>query len=104
MAPALGQAFHADSFKEITASLALVGGDQDRIVPPASNIRRYASFLPTAEVTMIEGAGHYSLLDDCIPKAADDVPLLCAELPGVNRDAIHARIVDLARNFFSAKL
>jgi len=104
MAPALGQAFHSDSFNEITASLALVGGDQDRIVPPGSNIRRYASYLPMAQVTMIEGAGHYSLLDDCIPEAINRAPLLCAELPGVKRDTVHAQVVELALRFFSANL
>lgn len=101
LAPALGEAFHAGSFEDVTAALALAGGDQDKIVPPASNIRRYASLLPKAHLTMIDGAGHYSLLDECVPGA---VPLLCDELPGVSRAAIHARVIELARGFFAETL
>jgi len=104
LAPALGEAFHDGSFDEVSASVALAAGEQDSIVPLATNARRYASLLPKAELTLIEGAGHYSMLDDCVPDVVEHVPLLCKELPGTDRDALHARVVELARTFFASKL
>jgi predicted dienelactone hydrolase len=101
IAPALGEAFDPGSLAAIPIPVALIGGDADATVPPATNIKRIASFLPAARLTMLPGASHYTFMDPCLPAAP---PFLCADGPGVDRAAIQATTIDRARTFFAEAL
>jgi predicted dienelactone hydrolase len=104
IAPALGEAFAPASFADITIPLWLVGGTADVTVPPGTNIKRIAGFLPKAGLTMMPGATHYTFLDICVPAVADHLPSLCKDNPGVDRGAVHAQTIALARAFFAKAL
>jgi predicted dienelactone hydrolase len=99
-APSLGEAFDANSFAEVHIPIALVAGTADVIAPVKTNIARTAVFLPAASVTMLPGAGHYTFVDVCVPAMVESAALVCKDGPGVDRAAIHARTLALARRFF----
>ncbi|MBV8682719.1 MAG: hypothetical protein JO111_07585, partial [Caulobacteraceae bacterium] len=104
IAPALGEAFAADSFADVHIPVAMLAGAQDQAAPPATNILRIARFIPAAQVTLVPGAGHYTFLDVCTPQGASALPLLCVDRPGVDRAAVHVLAVDEARAFFAREL
>jgi predicted dienelactone hydrolase len=104
IAPALGEAFAADSFADVHIPVALLAGAQDQAAPVATNILRIAGFIPAAQVTLIPGAGHYTFLDVCTPAGATVLPQLCGDGPGVDRAAVHAQAVETARAFFDREL
>jgi len=104
IAPAVGEAFDATSFREVRVPVALLGGSADVTVPVATNIARVAHFLPAATVTMLPGVSHYTFLDTCVPSADDTRRAYCVDNPGVDRDAVHLRTVDQVRAFFDGAL
>lgn len=104
LAPALGQAFTADSLASITVPVALLGGDQDVTVPVDSNIRFLAGHIPGARMQLYPGAGHYSFLGLCRPALVNDLALFCREGPGVDRAALHRHSIEVAQRFFAETL
>jgi predicted dienelactone hydrolase len=104
VAPALGEAFAADSFTEVQVPVALLAGEADEIAPLGTNIRRFARFMPAAQVTLVPGAGHYTFLDVCSPAGTTELGELCQDRPGVDRAAVHALALDKARTFFAVTL
>ncbi|WP_240161092.1 alpha/beta hydrolase [Burkholderia sp. Ax-1719] len=104
IAPALGEAFDADAFKSVSIPVALLAGTADITVPPDTNVRRIAGFLPQASLTMVPGASHYTFLDTCLPVAAERLARICKDGPGVDRDAVHALAASEALAFFNRHL
>lgn len=104
IAPALGEAFDAHSFDDVSIPVSLVAGENDTIAPVDTNIHRIAGLLPQAVVTMLPGASHNTFLDTCLPAAAERLAMICSDHPGVDRDAIHARTAAQAVEFFSGSL
>ncbi|MBB3260704.1 putative dienelactone hydrolase [Paraburkholderia bannensis] len=104
IAPALGEAFDADAFKAVSIPVALLAGTADITVPPDTNVRRIAGFLPQASLTMVPGASHYTFLDVCLPGAAVRLARICKDGPGVDRDAVHALTANEALAFFDRYL
>lgn len=104
MAPALGEAFTASSFTEVTIPITLVAGTADPIAPVGTNIRRIGDLMPHASVMLVPGAAHYTFTDDCLSGIADQRPVLCKDPAGVDRDAVHAQTVTRALDFFAATL
>nr|WP_259295229.1 alpha/beta hydrolase [Paraburkholderia sp. DHOC27] len=104
IAPALGEAFDATSFAEVDIPVLLAAGTQDPVAPVATNIQRIAGLLPRAQVNMAPGAVHYTFMDDCLPRAADHLAMLCKDPEGVNRDAVHAQTIAWALGFFTTAL
>lgn len=103
IAPALGEAFDADSFADVHIPVALLAGDADTTVPLKTNIQRIASFLPGAAPVLLSGAGHYTFLDVCSPDAGD-AQLFCKDGPHVDRAAIHAQALTQVEAFFTKHL
>jgi predicted dienelactone hydrolase len=103
IAPALGEAFGPASFADVHIPVALIGGDADTTVPPATNLRRFAAFLPAASLTLVPGAGHYTFVDPCGPRS-EAPPFLCRDGAGVDREAVHALTLDRATAFFGQAL
>jgi pimeloyl-ACP methyl ester carboxylesterase len=91
------------SLKEIHIPVALVAGDADPIAPPPTNALRIAGALGVTP-TLLPGVGHYTFLDTCVAAAREQLPRLCKDGPGVDRDAVHAKTVGLLRDFFAARL
>ena len=104
ISPALGQAFDERSFADVTIPVELLAGDADRIVPLATNVRHVATLLPSAQLTLVPEAGHYTFLSACAPAMISYMPQLCTDNPGVDRTAVHAVVIRRARAFFASAL
>jgi predicted dienelactone hydrolase len=105
IAPPLGPAFPASSLKRISIPVQIVAGESDQNVPIARNARYFAESIPGAKLRIFPGnVAHYAFLDSCTATGRKNVPLLCSDGQGVDRDAIHAATVRLALQFFGVTL
>jgi predicted dienelactone hydrolase len=105
MAPALGPAFRAEGLRKISIPVEIVAGAADSNVPVESSARYFAAHIPRARLTIYPGGvGHYDFLDSCTDLGRQNLPLLCADPPDVDRDAIHRRTIEMAVRFFDANL
>jgi predicted dienelactone hydrolase len=104
IAPALGPAFKIDSLRGISIPIQIVAGDADQIVPVRPNAQRLAQLTPGATLTLLPGVSHYTFLASCTDAGRRAQPQLCADAPDVDRDAIHARTIELAAQFFERTL
>lgn len=105
MAPALGPAFPAAGLAKITIPVRIVAGQADTNVPLASSAQYFAANIPHAQLTVFPGnVTHYVFLDSCTDGGKNAQPMLCRDPEGVNRDAIHAKTVAMATEFFDTTL
>lgn len=104
IAPALGPAFRPAGLAKISIPVEIVAGEADTNVPIASGAKYFAANIPGAKLKTFPGVGHYTFLDACDDYGRKIRPDLCTDPTGVNRDAIHAKTVALAVEFFSAAL
>ncbi|MFM0075124.1 peptidase [Paraburkholderia sediminicola] len=104
IAPALGEAFDSTSFADVSIPVSLLAGEADVTAPVDTNIHRIAGFMPSATITMVPGASHYTFLDTCLPAGVEHLATICKDNPGVDRDAIHAQTAQRAIDFFATTL
>lgn len=104
IAPAVGQAFDARSFADVSVPVELLAGDKDVNVPVPTNAGHIAALLPAAKLTLVPGAGHYTFLPACAPAMEQIMPPLCSDAPGTDRAAVHAIAIERARAFFGRVL
>lgn len=105
MAPALGQAFRPIGLVDLTIPLAIVAGEADTIVPVASNASWFARHIPQTQYELVEGgAGHYVFINLCLPAAMAQLAQICLDARGVDRQAVHRRVIGKAQSFFSKAL
>jgi predicted dienelactone hydrolase len=104
MAPALGPAFRPAGLKKIAIPIQIVAGVDDDNVPVASSAKYFASHIQGARLTLLEGGvRHYEFLASCTTTGRQMLPLLCTDQPGVDRDAIHAKVAAMAVSFFDTQ-
>jgi predicted dienelactone hydrolase len=104
MAPGLGFLFTPESLRAIAVPVRLVVGDDDREVT-AEPAQRFAGEIPKAELTILPGGvGHYAFFNTCTAAGRSTLALVCVDAPGVERDAVHHRTVDMALRFFATHL
>jgi predicted dienelactone hydrolase len=105
VAPAVGQAFRADAFREVSIPVAMVVGAADPIAPPAVNAAKFKKLMPQSELTILPGGvGHYTFLDTCTDAGKAKLGVYCADAVGVDRDKVHAIVSGLAVKFFDHNL
>ena len=76
----------------------------DRVLPVSWNAGRIRALplLPrTPAYSVVPNAGHLVFLSPCARAFKVEAPALCSDPPGVDRQAVHARIVADAIRFFS---
>jgi predicted dienelactone hydrolase len=105
MAPALGPAFTPAGLAKISIPVEIVAGASDSNVPIESSARYFAAHILHAKLTIFPGAvGHYDFLDSCTDQGRKTLALLCEDAPGVDRDGIHERTIEMVVRFFGAHL
>lgn len=105
IAPALGPSFSAASLAKIDIPVDIVAGHADANAPIASNAKYFAANITGAKLTIFPGnVAHYVFLDSCTEAGRKTLPNICIDGEGVDRDAIHAKTVALAVEFFNATL
>jgi predicted dienelactone hydrolase len=97
--------FGPDAFGDVTAPVFLTYATEDRVLAPAENALAIAPAIATRTATRaIEGAGHYVFLAPCRPALVQEIPMLCADPPGIDRAAVHRELAADAAGFFDAAL
>lgn len=105
IAPAVAAAFSTESLANIQIPVEIVAGAADRIAPPAQNAEYFAARIKGAALTILPGGvGHYTFLDPGTAAGKKQLPQLFVDNPGVNREAVHKQVADMAVAFFSQQL
>jgi predicted dienelactone hydrolase len=104
IAPVLGGGFSKRGLKAIRIPVAIAVGDADSVAPAPANVRFFADNIKGAELTVVPGGiGHYAFLADCTDEGRGGLPI-CRDAAGVDRAAVHARVGELAFDFFKRTL
>jgi predicted dienelactone hydrolase len=105
MAPGLGPAIPPSSLKTISIPVEIVAGESDQNLPVALNAKYFAAEIPGAKLHIFPGnVAHYVFLDSCTDVGRKNLPMLCIDAQGVDRDTIHADTVRRALQFFRVTL
>lgn len=105
ISPAVGQAFPAGSFRGVKIPVGLVVGASDPIAPAPVNAAMEQREIPGTQLTILPGGvAHYTFLDTCTAAGKAAIPVYCADEPGVDRDTVHAQVVEMAERFFDREL
>lgn len=106
VAPGLGFTLPPERLSEVTVPVQLWQGEADVNVPPATNAEVVRRGLKTpVDYRLTPGAGHFSFLAPCTLVAKVLMPrMLCADRPGFDRKAFHARFNTDVVAFFDRTL
>lgn len=100
IAPALGGGFTRAGLSRISIPVYIVVGQADKVAPPATNARRYASFIKHAKLTILPGGvGHYTFLAECNAHGRSILDI-CLDDASINRAQVHQQVAKLAFEFF----
>jgi len=105
IAPAISETLTADSLHQIRIPVALVVGAADTIAPAADNANYLRANIRGAQESTLPGpVAHYTFLDTCTAAGKSQLPTYCTESPGLDRDAVHSQVSELAIGFFTRSL
>ena len=95
MAPALGCLFDKDSLSAVQIPIRLYQADDDEILQPGFNATYFSPlFAGAPEAVRIVNAGHFIFLDTCSVITRLVAREICADPSGMDRDAVHQRLID----------
>jgi predicted dienelactone hydrolase len=101
----VARAFTPESLQRITIPVAIVAGDGDHIAPPTDNAQFFATNIRNAKLTILPGGvGHYTFLDVGTEAGRKQLPQLFVDNPGVDREAVHDQVGQMAAEFFDKEL
>jgi predicted dienelactone hydrolase len=105
IAPSGGFSSPVAPLERISIPVEIVVGAADDVAPAASHAKYFAAHIPGAKLTIFPGAaGHFVFLQNCTEEGRKALTLLCTDGPGIDREAIHAKTMEIALNFFAANL
>jgi predicted dienelactone hydrolase len=105
IAPAVAHAFTPESLQRITIPVAIVVGTADHIAPPAENAQFFATNIRSAKLAILPGdVGHYTFLDVGTETGRKRLPQLFVDNPGIDREAVHNQVGEMAAEFFDKEL
>ena len=105
IAPAVARAFPPQNLQTITIPVEIVAGAADSIAPPAQNAQFFAANIPGAKLTILPGGvGHYTFLDVGTETGKKRLPQLFVDNAGVDREAVHKQVAEMAARFFDKEL
>lgn len=104
-APAVSYLFGPGSLKDVKVPIQLWRASNDEQVPDAWNTAVIRQELPmTPEEHVVNGAGHYAFLPPCGEALAKQVPQICTDDPGFDRQAFHRDFNTAVVGFFQKAL
>ena len=105
IAPAMGMTFTDDSLRAIRLPVEMVVGNADPIAPARDNDDWIRMNVRGARETILPGGVmHYTFLDTCTPEGKAKLGTYCADNASVSRDAVHAKVAEMAVKFFDRSL
>jgi predicted dienelactone hydrolase len=105
MDPALGPGFLADSLALLSLPVHFVGSTDNDFLPFDQHVGRCASLVPACSLDVLSsGEGHFVYLDECAADVDANGVSLCRDRPGVDRAAVHDRLVGVIAEFLARTL
>ena len=105
IAPAVARAFTPESLQKISIPVEIVAGAADPIAPPADNAQFFAANIKGAKLTILPGGvAHYTFLDVGTDAGKKQLPQFFVDNPGVDREAVHKQVAEMAADFFDKEL
>jgi predicted dienelactone hydrolase len=103
--PALGPGFGTGALASISIPCHVVGAVDNDFLPFEAHAARYARLIPRCSLTRLaDGEGHFVFLNACESDLeANGVPL-CRDRAGVDREAVHRRLLGVVEAFFGRSL
>lgn len=105
IAPAVARAFTPEALHQVSIPVEIVVGAADPIAPPAENAQFFAANIPGAKLTILPGGvAHYTFLDVGTDAGRKQLPQFFVDNPGIDREAIHQQVAEMAADFFDKEL
>ena len=105
IAPALGPAFESSALEKIGIPVQILAGAEDDIVPVETSAEYFAAHIPDSKLVLLEGGvQHYTFLAPCTMVGRENLPELCNDRDGVDRNSIHEKTIAMAVEFFDTRL
>ena len=105
IAPAVARAFTPESLQKIAIPVEIVAGAADPIAPPTENAQFFATNIKGVKLTILPGGvGHYTFLDVGTDAGKKQLPQFFMDKPGVDREAVHKQVAEMAAEFFEKEL
>jgi predicted dienelactone hydrolase len=106
ISPSLGAGLsRKEQGSAIKAPVFIVGSQSDSLAPVKANARHYHQLLAKSAYYEFGGkTGHYVMLNEAIAEVKKSEPTYFLDDPSVNRHQIHAKVIELATQFFTAYL
>lgn len=104
IAPVLGPALTAESLKQIVVPVRIVVGARDDQAVPERNAVPVAAQIAGAELEVLPGVAHYTMLPTCNALGRRVASAICTDADGVDRAATHRAVSAQALAFFERTL
>jgi predicted dienelactone hydrolase len=104
LSPVLGPGIDPASLRRIQVPVTIVASPTDSVVPFERNAARYRRFIRGARVVEVPGADHFVFMPMCTLAGRIVASQVCVDGEGVDRQAIHARVIALAIELFDRRL
>ena len=105
LAPGPGDLFDAKSLKDVTMPIQIYAARDDEVFPLETNSERLRALLPNPpSYVEAEGADHYAFVAPCSATQRNEAPEVCADRPGFDRAAFHAKLATEIAAFFHRTL
>ena len=104
IAPALGFTLTPESLHSVRMPVELVVGSADSLAPAANNADRIKANVRGARETVLPHVTHDTFLDICTAAGKATLGAECADPAGVDREAVHTAVAEMAAKFFGRTL
>jgi predicted dienelactone hydrolase len=104
IAPAVGFTLTPDSLHAMRLPVEIVVGSADPIAPPRDNADYIRAHIRGAKETVLPNVAHYTFLDTCTAEGRQKLNVYCADPQGVDREAVHQQVDQMAVQFFNRAL
>jgi predicted dienelactone hydrolase len=104
IAPAVGMTLTHESLHSMRVPVHIVVGSADPIATPKDNADLIRSQIRGAKETVLPNVAHYTFLDACTAGGKQQLGVFCVDPPGVDREAVHAQVDEMAVEFFGREL
>jgi predicted dienelactone hydrolase len=103
-APALGYAYVPESLRALDLPVELWVAERDEVLERSVHAAPLHEVLPQSTIMTVPGAGHYAFLPLCPPSMAQELPEICTDPEGFEREAFNVAFNNQVVAHFRATL